>query len=563
MKRLFNDIRTFGQSKIYMAGLILIAVCAYGYAVTHYAIGMDDTAIPLYFEEGLAPYVGRWSLFILNKIFHITALAPWVVELTSVLLLMLAATLWCILWKRICEPRIAIPVWCYLFAAGIFISCPLISEIFVFYLHNGICLGYGVTALALVCFMNGLSLEETRKYRLSQMGLSAVLLAFALGCYESFLIVYVMGAVMCFFLIHRFYGKNEEDSGYSVKLFSWAGSGILVGLSGLVIRMVVLTVLKVVYHLDRLSGYNVLYRSLFGDIFAAEGELIMVLKRFFVKYYVNALVYLPVTVLVLALIFIGIYSLYFGIRKKDILLPVCAVMLATLPVLMSLVEGLATRYRSAQYVPVVGAFAIFLLMLEIHLKSDKLPKWMEVLGAGCIGALIIVQCIDMNRWFYMDYQKYRDAEEVMSGIACDLERECDISKPIIFRGAYTVPYEISEDAYVDFSSKQYRWICRLTDWLDPHLKEKYFGEAGRGYVFAESPIVSVLQWGTTAFDGTSGQLIEFWKIHGYDSFFCETDLDVIEEAEKVRTEEKMPGYPNEGYIKECEDYIIVNFAAAE
>lgn len=150
----------------------------------------------------------------------------------------------------------------------------------------------------------------------------------------------------------------------------------------------------------------------------------------------------------------------------------------------------------------------------------------------------------------------------MAKIAGDLEQGYDVSKPIVFRGAYTVPYDICKDAYVSFSSGQYRWICRLTDWCDPHLKEKYFGETGKGYVFAETPIVSTLQWGVTAFDGTSGQLIEFWKMHGHEDFICEKDLGVIEEAEQRRAQEHMPGYPDKGYIREYEDYIIVNFAAA-
>lgn len=561
MKRLLNDVKEFCRCKAYVIGLTLIAVCAYGYAVTHYAIGMDDTVIPLYFGEGLAPYVGRWSLFVINRIFHIADFVPWMVELVSVLILMLSVTLWCVLWKRICEPRIALPTWSYVFVAGIFLSCPLISEVFVFYLHNGICLGYGVTALALLCLMNGLSLKKSRKYCLGQLMLSAVLAAVAMGFYESFLIVYIMGAVMCFFLIHRFYGKKDGTSEYSAKLLSWIGSGVLIVLTAMAIRTAVLALLKAVYHLEELGGYDVLYRSLFGDVFTVEGELVMTLKRFFVKYYVNAVVYLPITVLVFALAFLGIYSLYHGIRKKDILLPVCIVMLVVLPIFMSLVEGLATRYRSAQYVPVVGAFAVLLAMLELRLH--KLPKWVPTLGAMCMGVLLFNQCTDMNRWFYLDYLKYQDAEEVMSRIACDLEKECDTSKPVVFRGAYAVPYEISKDACVSFSSAQYGWICRLTDWLDPHLKEKFFAENGRGYVFAETPVVSTLQWGVTAFDGTSGQLIAFWKMHGYDAFRCETDLDVIEEAEGIRKEENMYGYPKEGYIKECEDYIIVNFSDAE
>lgn len=561
MKRLLSDVKVFCRCKIYMAGIMLIALYTYGYTVTHYAIGMDDTAIPLYFEEGLAPYVGRWSLFVLNRIFHITDIVPWLVELGSVLLLMLSVTLWCILWKRVCEPRIVLPAWSYVFVAGIFLSCPLISEVFVFYLHNGICLGYGLTALALLCFMNSLLQERMRKFCLGQMVFSVVLLTTAIGFYESFLIVYIMGAVMCFFLIRRFYGKESNDSEYSAKLFHWIGRGILTVLAALAFRQVILTVLKAVYHLDKLDGYNVLYRSLFGDIFTTEGELIMTLKRFFVKYYVNAVVYLPITVLVSALLFIGIYSVYQGVRKRDILLPVCTAVLVILPLLMSIVEGLATRYRSAQYVPVMGAFAFLLLMLEVRLH--KLPKWISVMGTLGMGALIFIQCTDMNRWFRVDYLKYQDAREVMSRIADDLEKEYDTSKPIVFRGAYAVPYEVSEDAYVSFLSGKYRWICRLTDWLDPHLKEKYFGANGHGYIFAEAPVVSVLQWGVTAFDGTSGQLIEFWKMHGYESFRCETDLDVIERAEQIYAEEHMPGYPDGGYIKEYEDYIIVSFAAAE
>lgn len=561
MKRLLDDIRDFCRSKRYAAGLVLIAVCAYGYAITHYAIGMDDTAVPLYFEEGLAPYVGRWSMFVLNKIFHFTEFTPWIVEAVSVLLLVLSVTLWCVLWKRVCGEKAALPTWSYLFVAGIFISCPLVSEVFVFYLHNGICMGYGLTALALLCFTDSLMSERTKKYRSGQLVLSAAVLAIALGFYESFLIVYVMGAIMCFFLIRRIYGKEGNGAPYSASLFSWAGCGMLVVFLGMAIHRGVLIVLKIVFHLDGFVRYNVLYRSLFGDIFTAEGELLMILKRFYLKYYVNAIVYLPITVLVLALVFIGVYSLYFGVRKRDILLPVCTFMLAGLPVLMSLVEGLATRYRSAQYVPVVGAFAVLLVILEMRLH--RAPKWVVRAGGICAGAVLLLQCADMSRWFRLDYLKYRDAEEVMDRIANDLEKEYDISKPVIFRGAYIVPYDICKDAYVSFSSGQYRWICRLTDWMDPHLKEKYFGESGKGYVFAENPVISTLQWGTTAFDGTSGQLIEFWKMHGYDSFYCETDLTVIEEAEQIRNKEGMPGYPDSGYIKEYEDYIIVNFASAQ
>ena len=438
--------------------------------------------------------------------------------------------------------------------AAIFLSCPLISEVFVFYLHNGVCTGYGVVALAVLALMNALKNGRTLGYRAKWLALASVLLTLALGFYESFIIVYIMGAIMCFFLIRCLYGKKGEGAVWKVKLLPWLGSGLLtVGVS-FALRAVILTVLNGAYGLEKFSIYNVLYRSYFGDIFTVEGELAMVLKRFIAKYYINGVAYLPIAVLVVAIVFIGVYALYRGIRGKDLILPVCAVTLVFLHVAMSLVEGLVTRYRTAQYVPLMCAFAVLVLLLEVNRRQAR--------GSVCcymiLCVLIFNQCTDMNRWFYLDYLKYQDAKTVMDQIAYDLEKNYDISKPIVFRGGYTVPYEICGDAYARFGSAEYQWISRLLDSIDSQLKEKYFSAIG--YQVAESPVISTLQWGVTAFDGTAQQLIEFWKMHGQDSFYCVTDLAVIEEAERIRVENNMPGYPKEGYIMECENYIIVNLA---
>lgn len=556
---LLNEIRSFFRCKAYVVILSLTAACAYGFAITHPAVGMDDTAVSLYFEEGLGiSYVNRWSLYIVNKVFRIGTFMPWIVELVSILILMISVTIWCVLWRRICEPMVKLPLWNYAFVAGIFLSCPLIAEVYIFYLHGGVCIGYGVTAGALLCLLKSLEREITKRQCIIQMVISSVLLTFALGLYESFVMVFMIGGVMGFFLLRSLYGKKSDVLRYEVRILPWMCHGFLVVVLGIGLRFVVLGFLKAVCHLDRFESYGVLYQKFFGDLFQAEGEFTMLLKSFFVKYYVHAICYLPIAVLAGALLFIAVYSLYIGIRKKDLILPLCSAVIVLLPVLMSIVEGRATRYRSAQYVPLVGAFGVLLILVEFQLHNSY--KYLSAIVCTCMGILIYNQCADMNKWFYLDYLKYQNAREVMERIAYDLEKEYDITKPIIFRGGYGVPYEISKDAYISFSSSEYKWICALTDWVDPHLKEKYYAADGRGYVFAETPMISVLQWGVTAFDGTSGQLIEFWRMHGHGSFRCETDLNKIAEAERIRTEENMAVYPQNGYIKECEEYIIVNLA---
>ena len=127
IKQLAEDMRYFISKKIYCVIVLLAAAGAYGFQVTHVAVGIDDTAIELYFEEGLAPAMGRWTLFILNKIFHISNFSPWVTDLAGVIFLMLAALLWCVLLYRFWGEKV--PLLGYAFFSALFVTCPLISEV--------------------------------------------------------------------------------------------------------------------------------------------------------------------------------------------------------------------------------------------------------------------------------------------------------------------------------------------------------------------------------------------------------------------------------------------------
>jgi len=554
MKKLWKDIYAFLSCKVYIVSMMIIAICAYGFAITHHSVGMDDTAVFMYFEEGLAPYVGRWTLYVLNQIVDISSFLPWIVEFVSVVILFFSVTLWCVLWQRAVGKEDAMPRWSYAFVGGIFISCPLISEVFVFYLHNGICIGYGLTALALIEFMEVVNKGIRKGWK--ELILASVFSSVAIGCYESFAAVYIIGALTCFLVVRT--KEREQGAVINSSLLVWLESGVLsLGMS-LLIRMTVLRVIKCFVNGEKFADYTVLYRSAFGDIFTTPGELAMVLKRFYAMYCVNGIVYLPIAVLCVSMVVCVLYSLYRGIQHKDcgILLSVIAMFVA--PVFMSILEGNVTRYRSAQYVPVVCAFSVVLILQQLERVKRDVLKWVAYL-LGIV--LIFNQCVDMNKWFWVDYLKYQDVKRVMDQVAYDIESSCDISKPIVFRGGYEVPNSIRNVAYVSFGSKAHQRISKLLDPIDVHLQEKYWDSLG--YNFVEGPNISTLQWGVTAFDGTSQQLIEFWRMHGIGELYCATDLEMIEEAQAVMTENDMPGYPENGYVREFEDYIIVNLSHSE
>ena len=70
--------RKFRENRLFMGILLLTAVCAYGYKVTNVTIGIDDTPSLYYFEEGLIAIVGRWVLFLLNKVIFLAEFVPFV-----------------------------------------------------------------------------------------------------------------------------------------------------------------------------------------------------------------------------------------------------------------------------------------------------------------------------------------------------------------------------------------------------------------------------------------------------------------------------------------------------
>lgn len=278
--------------------------------------------------------------------------------------------------------------------------------------------------------------------------------------------------------------------------------------------------------------------------------------------------YLPITLFVLAVLVLLFYSIKEGVRCRKIAIPACAAAILLLPWTMALVEG-AASYRAAQYIPLLCGFSALLVARDVKRIQDRGREALSAeVGqrgdrlrclAGPIAGLLAViciynQCAEMNKWFYVDALKYEDARKVMNGIAYELGKNCDVSKPVIFAGLYEAPDSIVQDARLPLDSEKFALVAKLADLLDVHLKEKYYHNGY--YQFAEVPLYSVLSWGVISFEGTNQEMFRFWEMHGH-SFLMETDAEKHREANAYAEEQDMPAWPREGSILEREEYIIV------
>lgn len=563
------------ENRLYMGILLLTAVYAYGYKVTNVTIGIDDTPSLYYFEEGLIAIVGRWVLFLLNKVIALAEFVPFVTDFAAVLLLIAAAIVWSALFYSVFGEKI--PVTGYAFFAAVFVSCPLISEVFTYFLHNGIAIGYLSCAVSL-CFMREWQ-RNIRKQRkgsglgeklfcpsVTNLAAAAVFLWIAMGCYESFMILWLAGLLLLLLSERIRLGTERTARTGERGVFGTLAGGALAALAAVLLRSLMIVVLTKAFRLEYLQGEAV-QRSvteMLGWMVqpGAFGELAMILKRTFVLYGVFAYAYLPIRIFVLSAVVITVVTLVRVIRGRDvwalILLP--AAYLAAFSLLF--IEGKATLYRSAQFVPVFCGYGALLFAYIIYELTGSPGCGVHrklCLGTRGIAVAVLVvitwnQCMDMTKWFYIDKQKYDAAVKTVDQIALDLERDFDTSKPVIFTGNYEIPYSIVKDAYVSYGDRKYYKMKRLTDLIDPDLLDKY-NRGSKGVWVAQTPALSVIDWGRYAFD-SDAELVRFFEMHGYRLVACE-DIDRYAEAEEASLE--LPEYPQDGYIVDKGDYIIVHF----
>lgn len=567
------------ENRLYMGILLLTAVCAYGYKVTNVTIGIDDTPSLYYFEEGLIAIVGRWVLFLLNKVITLAEFVPFVTDFAAVILLIAAAIVWSALFYSVFGEKI--PVTGYAFFAAVFVSCPLISEVFTYFLHNGIAIGYLSCAVSL-CFMREwqLSIRKPRKGSglgekpdcpaVTKLAAAAVFLWIAMGCYESFMILWLAGLLLLLLSERIRLGTERTARTGERGVFGTLAGGALAALAAVLLRSLMIVVLTKAFHLEYLQGEAV-QRSVTEMLgwmvqTGAFGELIMILKRTFVLYGVFAYAYLPIRIFVLSAVVITVVTLVRVIRGRDlwalILLPTAY--LAAFSLLF--IEGKATLYRSAQFLPIFCGYGVLFFVYAVW----KVTVWWErktqksqnsricrgVRGIAILVLAVIVwnQCMDMTKWFYIDKQKYDAAVQTVDQIALDLERDFDTSKPVIFTGNYEIPYSIVKDAYVSYGDSKYYKMKRLTDLIDPDLLDKY-NRGSRGVWVAQTPALSVIDWGRYAFD-SDAELVKFFAMHGHSLVAC-GDIDRYAEAEEESL--NLPEYPQDGYIVDKGDYSIVHF----
>lgn len=549
MSLICREAQKLFQSKKYIICMLVTLFATFGSLLIRPTIGIDDTAWKVYFLDGVAPVMGRWVLFILNKIIPIAEYNPFIVELLFLFFFFISATLWVILLKRIIADHVS--EWTYVFFGCAFLAAPITSEVVTYYLANGIFIGFGFTALAVWYLWDSFEKGITGRKRVQKVVASGLWLWLALGCYESFIIVYMVAICVCYCFDRGIKSKEEKIPVLPVLIHT-----LLAGILCVVLRSVWTQLMIVLFSLQ--DQINILdYRGI-GDILnyfsAGNGaqDIALIFKQFFVKYYINAVVYKPITFLVMGFGLLGLWALIRSIQKKDFIILLSVIGAMIMPWMLTILEGYATYYRTSQYIVLMNAVIVPVAALMLEKVKDK--RYIKAIGFFLAVLLVYHEAHEMNYWLKVDQDKYEDACRTADAVALEIIRDYDENLPICIVGEYNVPEAIASKSYCPTWSKRTTIATWAIGLLDEEMIQDYMEPAG--YRFAETPLLSVIKWGSVAFYATDIEMVKFWENRGFQFIVDRNPEHYLYGKELL--EEGMPSWPEKGSILQMEDCIIVN-----
>ncbi|MGN0568931.1 MAG: glucosyltransferase domain-containing protein [Candidatus Fimenecus sp.] len=491
------------KNKLIVISSLLIAVMSFGFAVTNFSIGVDDTASYHYlhtFGWGNMLQQGRLLHILFDRVTGYLEFIPFLNEFIGACLFWLSAIFFCALFQYVTNGKLnnfVLAVFC-----GIYISFPITAEKFIYSLD------VIVTMLSYVCVAYSLAKAYEAIYLKKKISflISVIFLIIGIGAYESFIFLYISG-VFAIFLLKCIFSESK------VKLTDT----ILKGFGFLAILLIAFSVYYAAVYISQLAmhQYGIFARD---SVWSYEHltfiekivRVLVKLKTAFLSASNVAIVEFDIFAVICAVI-----SLVFSIKKKSLVPLLCFGGLIAANLGIHIIIGYF-MLRSAQTMCFFVAFTAMLLTL--FLSKIKIKASQPII-TGIVCLLVFIQLAELNLAFYDDYARYKKEEFVVHSIATRLVAECDVTKPVVF-------------------------VNRGSGYLNTVADDR------------QAIGMSLMHWSVGAFgDVQSSVMLECFKLHGYD-FLVKPDKETAAEALSHAAE--MEGWPKQGCIKEFDEYILVS-----
>lgn len=524
-----------GKRKQYWIPVLFFTISTYGFSVFSRTISIDDLASDYYIGNSHAMIgSGRWGMDLWPKLAGIPVLSPASDRLLATVFLLTAGILFAAMFFYIQPDRHGIlHLGKYTILTCCLITYPILGEIWEYTGAN-----YISTGEMLISIVTCYYLLSRRTIRAKELLLAGIMMTLPMSSYESGVAFYI--TLVCATLFYRFCMWNEKKRGidywkeavlFAIPLFFALGIRWLIG----VILRKILCVESIT-----IGATAIIWGTApFADV------LRKLILDTFLNYFLNSLVYLPLTVFLLAGIFLICYSVFLTIKKRNIIAGIGGLLLIMSVFILPVVQGSFMRYRTA--IP-LSAFVSFSFFVVMELSEDKgrlVKSFVSILAIY----VMWIQSAYLNSELSLNNQRSENEIRLMSSLAQQI-LEVDEEKPVIFVGDYNLGeyFRNAKKPYVGtfYGDLYQRAINRVKDrygyyyYTFFHLTE-----------FPDSNVNSVINWAM----GFPGMMQSYLEYLGYDIHVIDrgTDPEAVTQAEVLAANKHMHSYE----VMEMEDFLLV------
>ena len=472
---------------LYWICLTFLTVLAYFFDLTNRTVGLDDLSRPFFIGEGNGMLAGtRWGKTLWIRLLSNCEYAPFIDKFLSLIFLIISAVLFSRLlytWLGNSSHKLLL---CTLFSC-LFVTFPLINEVWVYNDSNVVTAGNTVIAAACVLY-----LYNSKKNFNKRTIITAFFLSIVVSSYESVGFVYISVVISVLLMDYLFLHKKR-----------WVANGIRYAIPliiAVILRYVIGFSIIYILHLQyHPNGAVEIQWKITENLIP---QIIHLMSDILNLYFARGLIHYPITVFLITFLLGLVWSIGNTVRRKDGTILLLFFLLELSLFLQSFIQGIVMPYRTAQTLQYFSAFSLTVFLWGVSSNNRKTSfLFFSILSSF----MIYRQSVFLNRTFALNNQRSEIEASAAQNIGYKLKSMYE-DKPVIFAGWFDFGENINRQLRPDYSTPGgflYRKIAIHLGW-NYNLMTLY-----------DTNINSVLMWNTGAFDSQK-MMAEYFSYFGYD-----------------------------------------------
>ena len=525
---------SIGRRKSYWIPILFFTISTYGFSIFSRTISIDDLAADIYVGSGnVMIAAGRWGMKLTSFLDAIPRLSPASDRLLAAVFLMTAGILLASLFFHIRRDQIGnFSVCKYTVLSCWLITYPILGEIWEYTGANYLSTG-GMLISIVTCYY----FQTRQTMGVKEYLTTGALMTLPMSSYESGVLFYI--TLVCAILYYKYciWSDQIKRNLYWKKAFQYAIPLVV----ACFLRWMIGNILRLV--LGVAKGQNGATGIVWGN-----DPFVDILRKLiidtFLNYVVNGIVYLPITILLFAEVFLIVYSVFLAVKKKRGMILTGGVLLVLSVYILPLMQGKFMPYRTAIPLSMLTSFFAFCCVESIERRKQTYKVIVSCLALY----LLWIQSAYLNSELALNNQRSDNEMRTMSIVAQKI-MSTNTEKPVIFVGEY----DIGE--YFRYAKKEY--LDSTAGYLYQKVIDIFIDRYGDYYYtffhlteFPDTNVNSVINYSVAA----RGMMEKYLAYLGYDIQVIDraSNPETTEYAEMIVANEKMHSYD----VLETENYII-------